>query len=275
MTTVMTHMMTIVMIIYAEERPLRRRVQGRLHAQYMDELQATRNDDNNNETTEEEDEDIDMTFNQNTEVPEVNPEEEDEDIDMPSNQNTEVKEDNPAEDEDAKLEDIGNVTKGKTIDLTLGDDDDETKVKEEEVDQKYNYIVWESYKISGKKKHKHADSNVHWQSPWVRYVNKRNVCRNKSNQWYCTSCGKTFASAYSLLAHIECIHIFQGEKKFECLAEGCGLTYANRGGVIGHIKRRHMKLQFKCTVCGKKYQNNSAADRCAKKCRKLNDEGAI
>ena len=272
----MTFLMTSAVIIYAAEPRFRRRGQGPLYTQMIEQGNAITQDED-----EDEDEDLILGLrNPTTEIKDQDEDEdEDEDLMVLPNPTTEIKEDNEAveednedvqednpeveEDDDLKIGDIGGVTKRNIVDLSHGDDD--TKVKAEDVDEKYNYITWDRYKIRGKKRN--TFKGVEWQAPTVQYWNKKHHIRDKKNKWYCTYCHATFATATNLLSHMVSFHIFDGNK-FECLADDCGKTYRQRGGVLQHIKRNHCEdPQFPCGVCGTKHQNNQKAARCCKRQR--------
>ena len=174
------------------------------------------------------------------------------------------------EDDDVKTE-VGPGTRRNFIDLSKTDDEEEIKVKIEEVSQEYNYIVWKKYEIrSGIKRKYHLnDERLVFGCREVKYHGKEFIKRAGATRWICTyiGCGKTYATCTTLWEHIVKIHWFKGDKQWVCLFDDCDQWFDTRPGTIDHIKRIHMKEQWECKSCHKKCQNAMAARRCAKKCQ--------
>ena len=195
---------------------------------------------------------------------------------LPPTNNDDNDDDEDDDDDDTPLTDINQYMANATaigvpaanfIDLT-NDSDDEVRIKVEEVDENFNYIVWRYHIISGTTTKKH-NGIFPWRMPRIQVKGKKLMERHKDFRWKCTftGCPKDYATKTILWNHITDDHLFD-EKSYECAVDDCLRSFSHRSGVLDHIKRDHMDgKQFECKRCGKEHQNATAARRCARRCQ--------
>uniref|UniRef100_A0A8D8QKJ4 Zinc finger protein 26 n=2 Tax=Cacopsylla melanoneura TaxID=428564 RepID=A0A8D8QKJ4_9HEMI len=90
---------------------------------------------------------------------------------------------------------------------------------------------------------------------YVSYHIKRShmkLVANKTNYFPCSHCSRTFNNRQALSDHQ---HVHTGVKAHQCNI--CGKSYADRGGVVRHMKNTHERREkpppLICEICGKSY----------------------